>query len=416
MDLFFSALLVSLSAAVAPVYQAELIRPPEQAHNHSASLVETPAGDLIAAWFHGVGEKSDDTLVIQGARKRKGESEWSEPFVMANNDGLPDQNPVIYIDPQGKLYLWWISALANTRESYFLQYRSSTDYEGDGPPKWNWNGFITEEPKNLVATIDTMAAGVDAKYGNAFDSEPKYRERLVHATRMVRFDETYIDDWKEPVLGRLPSMLSWMPRCQPIMLADKRMAIGLYSDVFMTSLTCFTSDGGETWSYGEPMADYGLIQPALVQRKDGTLVAYGRDKGPARKIRVAESADQGATWTKFYDLPVDNPDSSISVIALKSGSWVLICNDLPGTNDRHGRSRLVSMLSDDEGVSWKWRRALEDSTKAPDFHPHVSYPTAIQTSDGLIHVVYTYTPGDETIKHVVFDETWIQGADNTTAR
>lgn len=408
MNLLFVAALVSSIASATPVFQQEMIFPVEKFHNHSSSLVETPSGDLLAAWFHGQGEKGDDTLVIQGARKRKGESNWSAPFTLADAPGLPDQNPVIYIDPDGKLYLWWISALANTRETYFLQYRTSRDYEGDGAPKWDWNGFITEEPKNLAQVMDTMVAGVDQKFGASFDSAPKYRERLVHGARMARFDETYIKDWKEPVMGRLSGMLSWMPRCQPIMLSEKRMAIGLYSDVYMTSLTCFTEDGGTTWDYGEPMQDYGLIQPALVQKKDGTLVAYGRDKGPAKKIRVAESTDGGQHWSKFYDLPVDNPDSSVSVAKLKNGHWVLICNDLPGDNGRHGRSRLVALLSDDEGATWKWRRVIEDSTNPPEFHPHASYPSAMQTSDGLIHVVYTYTPGDETIKHISFSEEWIQ--------
>lgn len=408
MSLLFAAALVSLAASAPPVFQGELIFSAEKFHNHSASLVETPSGDLLAAWFHGQGEKGDDTLVIQGARKRKGDATWSAPFTMADAPGLPDQNPVIYVDPQGKLYLWWISALANTRETYFLQYRTSNDFEGDGPPKWSWNGFITEDPKNLAQVMDTMVAGVDAKFGTSFDSDPKFRERLVHGVRMARFDETYIKDWKDPVIGRLSGMLSWMPRCQPIMLSNKRMAIGLYSDVYMTSLACFTEDGGTTWEYGEPMADYGLIQPALVQKKDGTLVAYGRDKGPAKKIRVAESKDAGQTWGSFHDVPVDNPDSSVSVAKLKNDHWVLICNDLPGDDGRHGRSRLVALLSDDEGATWKWRRVIEDSNYPPDYHPHASYPSAMQASDGLIHVVYTYTPGEETIKHVVFDEAWIK--------
>jgi len=409
MQLLLTTALLALALPAAPEYHEGLVFPPEKLHNHSSSIVETPGGDLLAAWFHGQGEKSDDSLVVLGSRKRKGAADWSAPFVMADNPGLPDQNPTIFIDPDGRLYLWWISALANTRETYFLQCRTSTDYAGDGAPKWDSNGFIAREPLNLAEAMDTMAAGVDAKFGASFDSEPKYRERLVHGVRMARFDETYIDDWKEPVIGRLAGMLSWMPRCQPIMLSDKRLAIGLYSDVYMTSLTCFTEDGGATWTYGEPMRDYGLIQPALVRKQDGTLVAYGRDKGPAKKIRVAESADGGVTWSRFYDLEIANPDSSVSVVRLENGHWVMICNDLTGQDGRHGRSRLVAYLSDDEGANWRWKRNIEDSTVGPEFKPHASYPTVIQARDGMIHVTYTYTPTDgETIKHVSFDEDWIR--------
>lgn len=400
-----------LFAVTAP--QSELVMPLEASHNHSASIVETPEGDLLVAWFHGQGEKGDDTLIIQGARKTKGAESWSAPFVMADNPGLPDQNPVLYVDNAGALHLWWISALANTRETYFLQYRTSRDFEGDGAPVWNWNGFITQSPQNLPDVMDRMAADVERKFGADFDSEPKYRERLVHGQRMARFDETYIDDWDEPVLGRLSGMLSWMPRCQPITLRDGRLAIGLYSDVYMTSLTGFTADGGKTWSFGEPMADYGLIQPALAQRKDGTLVAYGRDKGPRKRIRAAESDDAGQTWKRFYDLPVENPDSSLSVAILSSGNWVMICNDLNGIDGRHGRSRLVAMLSEDEGRTWKQRRVLEDSSTPPEYHPHFAYPTVIQTRDGVIHVVYTYTPFEESIKHMWFDEAWLRDVEGS---
>ena len=409
MNLLLTAALLSLSVPAAPEFQETLIFPPEKLHNHSSSIVETPEGNLIAAWFHGQGEKTDDTLVVLGARKQKGEDTWSAPFVLADNPGLPDQNSTLYIDPDGKLYLWWISALANTRETYFLQYRTSTDYEGTGAPKWDWNGHILEKPENLIGAMETMSKSVDAKFGAAFDSEEKYRSRLEHGVRMAQFDATYMAEWDDPAIGRLSGMLSWMPRCQPIMLADGRMAIGLYSDVYLTSLTCYTDDGGATWSYGEPMADYGLIQPALVQRKDGTLVAYGRDKSPNKKIRVAESKDAGRTWDKFYDLDIPNPDSSVSVVKLANGNWVMICNDLTGQDGRHGRSRLAAYLSDDEGATWKWSRKIENSTTPPEYKPHASYPTVIQTRDGMIHVTYTYTPTDgETIKHVAFDEDWIR--------
>ena len=94
---------------------------------------------------------------------------------------------------------------------------------------------------------------------------------------------------------------------------------------------------------------------------------------------------------------------------LANGNWVLICNDLTGQDGRHGRSRLVACLSEDEGATWKWRRAIEDSTAPPAYKPHASYPTVIQTEDGMIHVTYTYTPKEgETIKHVWFNEAWIR--------
>ncbi len=409
MHLFLAGALCAMAFTAAPQFYEEHVFPPEKVHNHSSTIVETPNGNLLVAWFHGRGEKTDDTLILLGARKEKGSSQWSRPFLLADNPGLPDQNPVLFIDPQGKLYLWWISSLANTRESFLLQYRTSMDYEGPGVPEWDWNGTILEQPIDLAGTMEKMAAGVEAKFGAHFDSASKYRERLQHGVHMSQIDSTYLSEWKEPVFGRLTGMLSWMPRTPPIMLTEKRMAIGLYSDLYLTSVTGFTEDGGKTWAYGAPMADYGLIQPALIARKDGTVVAYGRDKSPNKKVRVAESDDGGVHWNRFYDLAIPNPDSSVAVLKLAEGAWVMICNDLAGTDGRHGRSRLSAYLSEDEGKTWPVRRVIEDSTKGPTYRPHASYPSAIQTSDGLIQVTYTYTlDSGECIKRVAFNEDWVR--------
>ena len=413
MNLLLAVTLIAAADAAAPVFFEELVFPPEPMHNHSSSIVETPNGDLLVAWFHGRGEKTDDTLVINGARRRIDADKWSKPFVMADNQNLPDQNSVLYIDPDGRLYLWWISSLANTRETYLLQYRTATAYEADGPPTWEWNDTIMCRPKNLVAVMDKISAGVDAKFDKMFDFEEKYRKRLEHGLRMARIDDTYMTDWQDRVWGRLTGMLTWMPRCQPIMLSDNRMMIGLYSDVYCTSLSCFTEDGGKTWEYGEPMADYGLIQPAFIQKKDGTIIAYGRDKGPLRYIRVAESTDGGLTWGNFHDLKIRNPESSVSVTKLQNGHWILLCNDLDGRDGRHGRSRLTAYISDNEGATWKWRRNIEDNHRPPDDNPHASYPTVIQTRNGMIHVTFTYTPKpNETIKHVWFNEEWVKEGEN----
>lgn len=79
------------AAADAPLYETEFIFAPEPYHNHSSSIVKTPKGDLLACWFHGRGERNDDTLVISGARKSKGAKEWSPPFLMTDRQDLPDQ-------------------------------------------------------------------------------------------------------------------------------------------------------------------------------------------------------------------------------------------------------------------------------------------------------------------------------------
>lgn len=99
--------LVGQSSAATPHHSAELIFPVEDWHNHGSCIVECPNGDLLVCWFHGSGERKDDDVLIRGARKVKGASRWTEPFLMADAPGFPDTNCCMIIDPQERLWLLW---------------------------------------------------------------------------------------------------------------------------------------------------------------------------------------------------------------------------------------------------------------------------------------------------------------------
>ena len=62
-------------------------------------------------------ERTADDVAIYGARLRKGESAWSEPFLMADYPDLPDCNTCMMIDRQDRLWLFWPTILANSWES-----------------------------------------------------------------------------------------------------------------------------------------------------------------------------------------------------------------------------------------------------------------------------------------------------------
>jgi predicted neuraminidase len=141
------------------------------------------------------------------------------------------------------------------------------------------------------------------------------------------------------------------------------------------------------------------IQPSLVRKKDGNLVAFMRD---SPVVRRAESGDAGMTWTED---PIDiaNSGSSVAALGLRSGNWILAVNDVP-----RGRHRLTVYLSEDEGRTWKAKRPLEDMEPGMGTG---SYPTLIQAADGSIHCTYTHEDRrnfeGKTIKHVRFNEAWI---------
>lgn len=388
------SILLSCTVALmaAPIHEAQAIFPAEPFHNHGSSIVETPEGDLLACWFHGHGERQSDDVQVSGARMRKGEAAWSAPFVMADTPDLPDCNPVLFVDPRGTLWLFWIAVQDNEWGGSLLKYRTATSYAKDGPPEWDWLDVIHCRPADLDPLFFDALAEAETLYADILKENDGLRNDIEQIK--VRGKE------------KLVQRLGWMTRVHPIMISDSRMMLGLYSDVFNCSLAAFTGDWGKTWQFGKPIvsAELGNIQPSFVKRKDGAVVAFMRDNGFPNQIRRAVSNDNGVSWGPIEKMEIPNPGSSVECIALASGNWALVCNDT-----KEGRHLLTMYLSDDEGATWKWSRRLED------FEPEkgsASYPSLIQAKDGLLHCTYSYKQADvegSTIKHAVFNEAWIKG-------
>ena len=133
--------------AQAAFQQTDLIFPVQDQHAHGSTLVELPNGDLLVGWFQGSGERWADDVVVMGARKKKGASAWSAPFVMADVKEFPDCNPLLFLDPQGRLWLMWITIIANQWETSLLKYQLSTDYlNTEGAQRWTWQDSLLLKP------------------------------------------------------------------------------------------------------------------------------------------------------------------------------------------------------------------------------------------------------------------------------
>jgi predicted neuraminidase len=364
-----------------PRLAAELVFPLHPLHNHASGIVECPNGDLLVSWYRGSGEKQADDVAVQGSRRRQGQEQWSEPFVMADTPGFPDGNTAMFIDRRNRLWLFWPVILANSWESSLTSYRVASQYEKDGPPQWEWQGQLLLKPKDFVPE---MEKGLDA------------RVKLGSLPAAAAFR---LPELKRRMNEKLSQRLGWQPRCKPTLLHSGRILVPLYSDTYSVSLMAISDDAGETWTASRPLAGYGNIQPAVLEKEDGTLVAYMRENGPLHRIRIAESHDQGTSWGPVGVTELPNPGSGLDALRLSNGHWLLVYNDTT-----RGRSRLAVSISEDEGKTWKWTRHLEDHG-GDSFH----YPAIIQGRDGTLHVVYSYfVAGGKSIKHAAFNEAWVK--------
>jgi hypothetical protein len=63
-----------------------------------------------------------------------------------------------------------------------------------------------------------------------------------------------------------------------INLPAGEILLPLYCDTFSIGLTATTADG-ETWKTGGAIVGFGGVQPSVVQRRSGELVAFLRNNG-----------------------------------------------------------------------------------------------------------------------------------------
>ncbi len=379
-----------------PQYEAQLIFPLESWHNHGSCIVQTQKGDLLACWFHGSGERKSDDVMILGARKRKGDPSWSQPFLMADTPEFPDTNCCMIIDPNNRLWLLWPTIQANLWESALMKYQISENYHGDGPPVWNQEKVLHIKP------------------GDSFPDEVREKTAayLSHQQLTPDMIQWAHDNFKQAD-DKLTRRLGWFTRAHPKILDQQRMLVGLYSDGFSFSMVAITDDWGDSWTFSEPIIGGGSIQPSFAQKSNGYLVTYMRDNGPPpHRVLVSLSPDRGETWSKVHDHPqLFNPGAGLELINLKDGRFLTIYND---TED--GRHQLAVSISEDEGASYRWTRHLEKRPKGKgSFH----YPSIIQSEDGMLHATYSYfiprgleEKEGKSIKYARFNIEWITRGDS----
>lgn len=383
--MIFSLLLIATStiAQVVPkekvVEVEKLLFPLQAEHVHGSSIVALPNGDFLAAWFQGSGERTADDVKIMGARLRKKDKEWGDPFLLADTRDIPDCNPVLFLNEEGKLFLVWIAVQANRWEHSILRVRTTSNYNNNGAPIWEWQDNILLKPgDDFAEEVVNKFKELPPNRSGWSEYAPTYDKMIIEASR----------DAKKRSIG-------WMTRIKPLILPSGRILLPLYSDGYNFSLAAISDDDGETWQPSLPIVGRGPIQPAFARKTNGDIVAYMRDSGDApTRVHKSVSKDEGVTWSVSEKIDIANT-ASVELHVLNSGHWAFLGNDIDD-----GRYRVALYLSDDEGETWKWKVYLEDGEKGEGGH---SYPSLIQTRDDRLHITYSYhlKNNQKSIKYLV---------------
>ena len=160
-----------------------------------------------------------------------------------------------------------------------------------------------------------------------------------------------------------------------------------------------STNGGQSWEFIGPVNNGGAIdaiQPSILFHGNKRLQALGRTA--QGKLFQIWSEDEGRTWGEMSLMNLPNPNSGTDAVTLRDGRHLLVYNHTGVRPDgRNGlRSPLNVALSRDGRA---WRAALVLENQPGEF----SYPAVVQTSDGLVHITYTWKR--QTIRHVVVDPT-----------
>jgi predicted neuraminidase len=299
-----------------------------------ASTIAETRDGLAAAWFGGASEGAPDVGIWMSRRDGKA---WSSPIEIASGR-----------QPDGSRFPCWNPVLHSTGGGLLLFYKV-------GPSPSTWWGMMMSSPDG----------------GRT---------------------------WTAP--RRLPRDILGPIKNHPLVLEDGTLLCGSSTeDAGWRVHFERTSDRGTTWEKTAPINDgrtVGLIQPALIRTGERDVTALMRsDDG---RIYIAESADNGGTWTPPAPTELPNPNSGIDAVTLKDGRHILVYNP-----QERGRDILAVAVSDD-AVRWRTVVRLANGRGR-----EYSYPAVIQSGDGLVHVTFTWERAR--IKHVVLDPARFPPAD-----
>lgn len=164
-----------------------------------------------------------------------------------------------------------------------------------------------------------------------------------------------------------------------------------------------SDDFGKTWRMVGPINDgktYNTIQPTILKYKNGRLQMLARSK--SRAMTESWSNDSGETWSPLTLSSMPNNASGFDALTLQDGRQLLVYNHvLPPGNESKGPRTPLNVAVSRDGKIWYASLILEDSPIS-----QYSYPSVVQSKDGMIHIVYTWRR--QKIKYVKIDPSKLQ--------
>lgn len=344
---------------VVPPISPELIDVPPEFHEqfvdprfvqpsaHVSSICELPDGRMTAVWYAGSREGARDVALYVSSRNAGLTNAWTTPVSAGTHEAAGDE-AFRYVKKVGNAILF-----AGTNGHLHMLY-VTTGFGG-----WSCSQL------NLKTSTD---GGATWSRSRRLGLSPFLNiSELVKNAPLPTADGGFVVPIYHEVMGKFSELL-WLRPSVDGFEAIKTRAFG-----------------GRT-----------AFQPALVALNETNALMLCRTAGSVKKIYATRTSDGGRTWSPPEAINLPNSDSGLDAIRLSDGRLLLAFNDTDS-----GRDNLRLAISADGGVTWK-RAATLVAEASEEF----SYPTVLQTSDGLIHVSYTWKR--KGIKEATFNVAWLE--------
>lgn len=338
---------------------------------HAPDLLELPNGDLLCCFFAGGKGEGYSDVSIWLSRLPAGESCFTEAVKVSDDAARSEQNPSLFLHPNGEVWLLYTAHVSRTADTVLpphanLQYTSEIRRKRsrDGGRTWEKTETVFSHPGSFC----------------------RQKIQVVSGGRFLFSNWRCLDD-------------------------DTRNG----SD---TTVIQISDDQGETWRATEVPGSRGCVHCNIVDRGGGRLAAFFRSRS-ADRIYRSVSEDNGEHWTVPQPTELPNNNAGISAVGLPGGAIALAYNACSFGDDREvtrwprQRAPLAVALSEDEGLTWDYRRIAEGAEgycgrlNAACNARH-EYPVLLATRAGELHLAYAWG-NRRAIRYMKISEEWIRG-------
>ncbi len=333
------------------IQHQHIFRPEAQFKScHASTIAFLPDGTIGIAWFGGEYEKAADVAIWFS--KSDGRGGWSTPVCIADCEGIPCWNPVLFVD--------------NDRVILFYKV-------GNEIPRWQ---TMVKESLDSGATWSEERELVPGDFGGR--GPVKNKCIRLHDGTILAPSSTEEGAWDCFTDRSEDGGLTWTRSANvPIELDipggnKTELRRGIIQPTLWEDMVC---DSGTMGEQGGEAANRTPMVHMLMRSSEGCIFR-------------SDSVDGGRSWSAAQRTTLPNNNCGIDLVQMENGRLVLVYNPVSG--NWAARTPIVFSISDDNGETWSEPNILDHApSDRNEERAEFSYP-AIVTKGRDVFISYTW--------------------------